>query len=209
MSHLPIEWEELLKMSLAHSRTDYDCYQRLLNLEDDITELELLRVIYGQHRHKAAVVKSSDVCEMERFKLFVKNVNKDECKAFPLLWVDPNRDVFIVFKIKQNVCDTIVKKNVIKIRTLYYLNGRIRENIYKVKTSHIKGRLRTLANIVVHTEGEEIAEKFFNTGEKYVCGYCGEIGEKMKKCSVCMLVYYCNGKCQKKNWKLHQKVCGK
>ena len=37
------------------------------------------------------------------------------------------------------------------------------------------------------------------------CAQCGNRG--LKKCSRCLLVYYCTTGCQKRNWKQHKKTC--
>ena len=39
------------------------------------------------------------------------------------------------------------------------------------------------------------------------CAACGKRGEKLKKCTGCYLVRYCNVDCQKKHRKLHRKDC--
>lgn len=43
------------------------------------------------------------------------------------------------------------------------------------------------------------------------CNQCGNdntiTAAKMKSCSACKLVFYCNQKCQRKHWKLHKKKC--
>ena len=36
----------------------------------------------------------------------------------------------------------------------------------------------------------------------------GQKVKKLKKCGICRRVYYCSVKCQRKDWKEHQKVCG-
>eukprot|EP01084_Bolivina_argentea_P128465 227079_1 len=39
-----------------------------------------------------------------------------------------------------------------------------------------------------------------------VCGKCGQLGAK-SRCSRCKFTYYCNQDCQRKDWKLHKKIC--
>ena len=39
----------------------------------------------------------------------------------------------------------------------------------------------------------------------HTCVQCGQRG--LKKCSRCLLVYYCSSECQKGNWKQHKKNC--
>jgi len=47
----------------------------------------------------------------------------------------------------------------------------------------------------------------------FVCCVCQKkqenIQEKMKKCSLCKLVYYCSRECQKKDWLKHKEYCKK
>ncbi|XP_071100889.1 uncharacterized protein [Haliotis cracherodii] len=40
-----------------------------------------------------------------------------------------------------------------------------------------------------------------------VCDSCGKISENCKRCSKCLLVFYCGKACQRKAWKVHKKVC--
>nr|QBK93491.1 MAG: MYND finger protein [Pithovirus LCPAC404] len=202
------EWKRLLQSTLANSRQDYDSYHRLLDAQNDITGLKLSRVVRGCDCSGALVVKASDICEMKSFELFVENIYKDKCKAYPIICVNFHEDEFMVFKIRENVCDMVMKKKIIKVKTLWYSNGKITEYIHRVKTAHIKKHQISRAT-TIFSESPEIIDKFIYTSEKYICGCCGESGEKMKKCSVCKLVYYCSVKCQKKNWNLHQKVCRK
>ena len=47
---------------------------------------------------------------------------------------------------------------------------------------------------------------------RLLCSYCNRDltdNPDKKKCSNCKLVYYCNQKCQKKDWSSHKKVCKK
>jgi len=39
------------------------------------------------------------------------------------------------------------------------------------------------------------------------CGYCGLQRPKLKKCSQCRLVRYCNLSCQKRDWIHHRGIC--
>ena len=40
------------------------------------------------------------------------------------------------------------------------------------------------------------------------CACCGKTGKpKLKKCSICKQVWYCNTECQKANWKAHKPDC--
>lgn len=41
------------------------------------------------------------------------------------------------------------------------------------------------------------------------CNTCRIQSTKMKKCSGCEKVYYCNAECQKKDWSNHKKECKK
>ena len=41
------------------------------------------------------------------------------------------------------------------------------------------------------------------------CGVWDRTGRSHSRCSVCMLVYYCNKECQLAHWKQHKKVCKK
>jgi hypothetical protein len=50
----------------------------------------------------------------------------------------------------------------------------------------------------------------FNLDNKIICSLCdsrSEKGIKMKKCSRCLIAYYCSVECQKTHWKEHKKVC--
>jgi len=52
--------------------------------------------------------------------------------------------------------------------------------------------------------------KCSKTGRPYPpCFVCGNTTIKPKRCSKCLLAYYCSGKCQKKDWKTHKSKCGK
>ena len=42
---------------------------------------------------------------------------------------------------------------------------------------------------------------------KVRCAQCSKVGMNLKCCNRCRSVFYCNAKCQEKNWKNHQKVC--
>ena len=42
--------------------------------------------------------------------------------------------------------------------------------------------------------------------EQY-CGSCGQKGLDPQRCARCKSVWYCNVKCQKKDWKMHKSVC--
>ena len=42
-----------------------------------------------------------------------------------------------------------------------------------------------------------------------VCQECEKRGAQMKKCGECQSVTYCGRECQKQNWKIHKKECGK
>ncbi len=39
------------------------------------------------------------------------------------------------------------------------------------------------------------------------CRHCSSESEKLKKCSQCKLVSYCNNDCQKKDWVRHKVIC--
>ena len=43
--------------------------------------------------------------------------------------------------------------------------------------------------------------------EAYECGYCGEFGHNMKRCSACKIIRYCSKECQKKDWREHKTEC--
>ena len=50
-----------------------------------------------------------------------------------------------------------------------------------------------------------------------LCSYCRKLEERskvpksraMKKCGRCKLVFYCDRKCQKRDWKVHKLMCKK
>eukprot|EP01084_Bolivina_argentea_P290128 498304_1 len=48
-----------------------------------------------------------------------------------------------------------------------------------------------------------------NLANSKQCEFCHNKGRKLKKCSNCYSVYYCNKKCQKSNWKYHKIICQK
>nr|QBK93867.1 MAG: MYND finger protein [Pithovirus LCPAC406] len=138
----------------------------------------------------------------------MKSINKDECKSFPLLWMNHDKNNFIVFKIEEDMCDTLAKKKVIEVKTFCYLNGKIFEDIQYVKTDIYKGLLISRPSMIVASE-DGVHEKMLDSDEDYICGNCGETKEKMQRCSICKLTYYCGRKCQKTDWKFHKKVCGR
>jgi len=43
------------------------------------------------------------------------------------------------------------------------------------------------------------------------CDHCGKmqslLGQKLKKCAICQVTFYCGRECQKAAWKTHKKVC--
>jgi len=39
------------------------------------------------------------------------------------------------------------------------------------------------------------------------CAECGEEGVSLKTCKLCMLVRYCNPKCQRNHWSTHKQLC--
>ncbi len=42
----------------------------------------------------------------------------------------------------------------------------------------------------------------------HTCGFCGAKSQKLKLCSACEGIHYCNAVCQKKHWKAHKvRVC--
>ena len=48
--------------------------------------------------------------------------------------------------------------------------------------------------------------------ERRVCNTCSaveKLPKKLKTCRDCKITYYCDGICQKKNWKKHKKECKK
>ena len=72
----------------------------------------------------------------------------------------------------------------------------------------------------LRNECEELVKKRFSNLRGHVkfsdlkipkCHFCGkeqdENGEKLKRCSRCSTVWYCNVKCQKRDWKQHRLVC--
>ena len=40
-----------------------------------------------------------------------------------------------------------------------------------------------------------------------VCGFCGEGGVRLKRCSGCDDIYYCSASCQRNDWRAHKLVC--
>ena len=44
---------------------------------------------------------------------------------------------------------------------------------------------------------------------KKKCSHCGNKQGKLKRCTGCRLVFYCNEQCQRSNWKCHKKTCKK
>lgn len=40
-----------------------------------------------------------------------------------------------------------------------------------------------------------------------VCFYCGKLSQKIKKCSRCKSIHYCDKNCQQKDWENHKKYC--
>ena len=45
------------------------------------------------------------------------------------------------------------------------------------------------------------------TADPYVCAECGAEAIKMKRCSGCQTVAYCNRICQQRHWKQHKAFC--
>ena len=39
-----------------------------------------------------------------------------------------------------------------------------------------------------------------------VCGFCGERGAQLKRCSGCDDAYYCSASCQRNDWRDHKKI---
>lgn len=55
--------------------------------------------------------------------------------------------------------------------------------------------------------GSEKREEAKSTGELGKCSNCDKAGAK-KRCSKCLIAYYCNRDCQRGHWKKHKKECG-
>jgi len=41
------------------------------------------------------------------------------------------------------------------------------------------------------------------------CDYCGSTLGKQNRCSKCKMAMYCNGDCQKQDWKRHKPLCAR
>ena len=39
------------------------------------------------------------------------------------------------------------------------------------------------------------------------CNHCEKKSQELQQCSGCALVFYCDQKCQKNDWKKHKKLC--
>ncbi len=77
-----------------------------------------------------------------------------------------------------------------------------------VPTYLIIDGLSSFPEIIIN--GEAITKSADWMARKFTCESCKKRGdEKLKSCSKCMKVRYCDGKCQKDHWREHKKVCRK
>ena len=161
------------------------------------------------------------------FELSLKDMRKDEVS---LWWAWSEMDI--------GAMSTSIMKQQMKIWSNLMENGKIQVRLCNNKTlEHKNKKYYTL--VVQPTNKDELrldplllslgmmvdgygmiflSEKNRDTTYEYLlkhkkkvkCDGCNKQStEKMKLCSGCERVRYCDAECQKKDWKEHKKVCGK
>lgn len=74
----------------------------------------------------------------------------------------------------------------------------IQEVTYAKKTG--KDKYEWVYDTIEYSDSETLKDR---------CGYCGLVNEKLKKCTACRQIGYCDAECQKKHWPQHKKQCKK
>ena len=57
------------------------------------------------------------------------------------------------------------------------------------------------------TKGAEGKTKSKKGSTTFVCFHCGKSGAKLRSCGQCHRAYYCDRKCQRRDWKRHKPAC--
>ena len=169
--------------------------------------------------------KSIDFNNLEKMdrdliERLIKASNDDNLEDLPILlenidWsLELEGNVLIYGKIKiciitETLVALLVNTNINKL--LYpqsFIFKQLRERfnflIYGSKTSN-----KTLCQILYSLGHHYISDVTFNIikrGNISRCGYCGDkLDKKRRCCSGCRILFYCNRKCQKRDWKLHHR----
>lgn len=51
------------------------------------------------------------------------------------------------------------------------------------------------------------ARRMSSGSRQKVCGQCGAVGEQLKKCGMCKMMWYCDEDHQRKHWSQHKPLC--
>ena len=135
---------------------------------------------------------------------FVQNTTKKG--SFTLLCKDEDRNEFALFRIEEGICDEIETKDEIDIEGLFFKGGKLIPLKVSVLTTNMK-HINLMSRTIGVNDDPEAIEKMLNSDTKYTCASCGKMAKKMSRCTKCKMSYYCNRECQKKNWKLHKRIC--
>lgn len=57
------------------------------------------------------------------------------------------------------------------------------------------------------TKEKEKMEPMAHIEMQRICSFCEKLGDRFKRCSRCLRVWYCSPECQKSDWKKHKELC--
>ena len=74
------------------------------------------------------------------------------------------------------------------------------------KPTNINIKEPTITSTTTYSNSHKDAVKNMDAEVKS-CNNCGKYSLEMKRCARCKKIKYCDGNCQKSDWKIHQKKC--
>ena len=113
---------------------------------------------------------------------------------------------FLTHKLKMATCaDTLNYAQMGEAVGLSKNGGKTAEQLAKLGFDAAWARLKASDKPAASRTGSSVATKIANS----LCGYCGSCkpNKKYYKCSKCLMISYCDTRCQKKAWKGHKKRC--
>lgn len=127
--------------------------------------------------------------------------------------------IIMIFKKSEHYNKDVVVKNLLKVglkltylKNLLLLNGSLFVVPNGVKKKEMCFEVIPVKENISETKRNKMYRKFNNNFKKQFyrlkfCAHCSERGKKFKYCSKCKICYYCSLECQKKDWKIHKKIC--